>query len=203
MHNSGFITRLLVLSSVPVVIALSADVEALQSREDHLSLGKSLAAREQWHEAERHFRLHQQAYPNSSEAIVHHARSLFELNQPFDAIIELEELLEREPESVPALKLYAALLDLVVKASAKAEEVLVKTSKLAPTDMNVWQALGVFYLTHNKTDDAIRCFTEATRLSPSDPLLLASLCPQLRQCSSPRRGKQAFYSRIKAQRAKA
>lgn len=68
-----------------------------QSLDEHFRLGKAYASREQWKEAEEHLRIYRQANPSSAEAVVLHARALINLNLPFDAILELEELLVINP----------------------------------------------------------------------------------------------------------
>src|SRR5262249_62029095 len=82
------------------------------------------------------------ADPKSSRAAVLHARALLNLNQPFDAALELEALLKVSPDDVPALKLYAALLDAVIQDDAKAEAILTRASRLARCDVEDWQSLG-------------------------------------------------------------
>jgi tetratricopeptide (TPR) repeat protein len=146
-----------------------------QGADDALRRGKAYAGEGRWREAEEQLRLHLNRHPKTAEAVVLHARALAALGQPFDAALELEEFLKQEPESVPALKLYGHLLDAVVEEKAKAEEVMLKTARLAPRDPEVWRSLGNLYLVRNRFDDAIRCFAEAARLRPTDPLLVASL----------------------------
>src|SRR5216684_3222976 len=77
-----------------------------------------------WVQAEALYRAEVQAAPDSAEMVAGHARSLVRLRQPFDALIELEELLKRKPAATAAAKLYAALCDSVLGDHAKAEDTL-------------------------------------------------------------------------------
>jgi tetratricopeptide (TPR) repeat protein len=121
------------------------------------------------------FRNHYRQNPESAQAVLLHATTLVELKQPFDAIIELEEFLKRVPGSVPVMKVYAALLDLFARDDKRAEEVLLECAKLSPKDHEVWIALGNHYLTKNRSEEAIKFFLQAEKLSPKDLFLLASL----------------------------
>ncbi|MBA3441186.1 MAG: tetratricopeptide repeat protein, partial [Pyrinomonadaceae bacterium] len=156
-----------------------------QGLDEHFRLGKTYASREQWKEAEEHLRIYRQANPNSAEAVVLHARALINLNQPFDAILELEELLAINPDSVPALKLYATLLYSTFHDSAQAEEVRVRSTKLAPDDVEVWTTLGALYLAKAKYTDAIECYERADRLVPHQPLIMAQLAYSYAKANRP------------------
>lgn len=156
-----------------------------QGLDERLRLGQTHANRGQWKEAEETLRPFRQAAPNSVEAIVLYAQSLYHLNQPFDAVLVLEELLGAQPDAVPALKLYSALLSAVVRDEAKAEEVLLRCSRLAPNDSEVWQALGSYYLERQKSDAARRCFEQATRLAPAEPAFVAGLAAAHGQLNRP------------------
>src|SRR5258708_4389591 len=112
---------------------------------------------------------------DSAEATVLHAQSLVHLKQPFDAVLELQELLTTDPNDVPALVYYAALLNLTMKDNNGAEEALVEATALAPDNVEAWKALGGIYLGGSKTADAIRAFKQGVRLSPADGELLAYL----------------------------
>jgi tetratricopeptide (TPR) repeat protein len=167
-----------VTSFVLFVVALLFTVHSVapaQKRDDHLRRGEELARRGEWKEAEEHLRAYLAADPKSPRAVVLHARALLHLNQPFDAALELEALLKISPDDVPALKLYAALLDAVIQDDAKAEAILTRASKLAPRDLEIWQALGHHFIAVRKTEEAIRCFNEAVNLTPSNASLLAGL----------------------------
>jgi tetratricopeptide (TPR) repeat protein len=146
-----------------------------QTPDERLRSGKQYVDQERWREAEEQFRLAVKERPDSAEAVTFHARSLMAIGQPFDAAIELEEFLKRSPDSVPVLKLYGHLLDAVVLDKAKAEEVLTRCAKLAPRDPDVWRSLGALYLVRNRFDDSVKNYREAVRLSPNNPLLIASL----------------------------
>src|SRR5262249_10105494 len=141
--------------TVVVLFALLVAVHSVtpaQKADEHLRKGEELAGRGQWKEAEEHLRAYLAADSKSSRAVVLHARALLNLNQPFDAALELEALLKVSPDDVPALKLYAALLDAVIQDDAKAEAILTRTSRLAPRDLEVWQALGHHFVAVRKTE---------------------------------------------------
>lgn len=178
-------------------LLLSATLSAQKSTDNHLLLGKTDAQQGRWKEAEEHFRIYRQVNPKSPEATVLHARALVQLNQPFDAVLELEELLAAVPDAVPALKLYAGLLDAVVDDDAQAEEVLVRCTTLAPDDLEVWTALAHHYLSHQKSADAIRCFEQALRLAPDDPTLVAGLASAFGQADQPQRATELFTRALK------
>jgi tetratricopeptide (TPR) repeat protein len=140
-----------------------------------LQSGRRLAEEGRWREAEEAFRRSLKENPDSIEAVTFHARALTAIGQPFDATLELEEFLRREPDSVPVLKLYGHLLDAFVQDKEKAEEVLQRCARLAPRDPDVWRSLGNLYLVRNRFEDSIKSFQAAVRLNPSSPLFVASL----------------------------
>jgi tetratricopeptide (TPR) repeat protein len=149
--------------------------EAESSFAGRLQLGKNYAASGKWPQAEELFRMCRQERRDSAEATVLHAQSLVHLKQPFDAVLELQELLTTNPNDVPALVYYAALLNLMMKDNNGAEKALVKATALAPDNLEAWKALGAIYLGGSKTADAIRAFKEGVRLSPADAELFAYL----------------------------
>jgi tetratricopeptide (TPR) repeat protein len=123
--------------------------------------------------------------PRDESAAVLHATSLIHLSQPFDAALELEDYLNKVPDSVEAAKLHAALLADVVNDRTQAEEELLRVSRLAPTDASVWEGLGKLYLGHHKEADAVRCFREAVRLAPRNPVYVAELARSLEKSDQP------------------
>jgi Flp pilus assembly protein TadD len=125
--------------------------------------------------AEEHFRLYRLANPKSVVATVSHAKALVQIDRPFDAVLELKDFLGSVPDSVPVLKVYAALLYTVVLDKLRAEEALEKCSKLAPGDVEVRKSLGDLYLEQRKIPEAIHSYEKASRLSPSDASLIAGL----------------------------
>jgi tetratricopeptide (TPR) repeat protein len=146
-----------------------------QGSEEPLRQARELARKGDWKNAEERLREYLKFNPQAPEASALHARALFHLNQPFDAALELEALLRTSPDNVPALKLYAALLDTVIQDDAKAEAILLKASQLAPRDLEIWQALGHHFLAVHKSEEAVRCFTKAVQLAPANPSLIAGL----------------------------
>jgi tetratricopeptide (TPR) repeat protein len=162
--------RPLVLCAVALVFAAPQSSKAQQRAPTHLALGQQHAGKGQWKQAEEESRLELQQQPENEAAAVLHATALIQLGQPFDAALEMEEFLKRHPGSVAAGKLYAALLVDVVQDRAKAEQVLLHCSKLAPRDPAIWEGLGKLYIARHQEKDAIRCFQEAVRLAPANPV---------------------------------
>lgn len=173
------------LIMVLILTCCGAGPVVAQNADERLRLGQAHAARGRWKEAEENLRTYRQINPNSVDATVLYAQALYHLNQPFDAVLVLEELLNARPDAVPALKLYAALLSAVVRDEAKAEEVLRHCSHLAPRDLEVWQALGNYYLERQQSEDALRCFEQATRLAPAEPVSAAGLAAAHGQLNRP------------------
>jgi tetratricopeptide (TPR) repeat protein len=138
-----------------------------------------------WKVIEEQSRKTLRARPRDESAAVLHATSLIHLSQPFDAVLELEDYLNKAPGSVEAGKLYAALLAEVVNDRTQAEQELLRVSRLAPADANVWEGLGKLYLGHHKEADAVRCFREAVRLSPRNPVYVAELAQSLEKSDQP------------------
>lgn len=191
-HHPVQISNRLLLAIVALLVTTYCHPTAAQSLDEHLRLGKDYAGREQWKEAEEHLRIYRQANPNSAEATVLHAKALINLRQPFDAILELEELLAINPDSVPALKLYATLLYSTFHDSAQAEEVRVRSTKLAPDDVEVWIGLGALYLAKAKYADAIECYEQADRLLPHQPLIMAQLAYSYAKANRPAQAAPKF-----------
>jgi len=97
------------------------------------------------------------------------------LSHPFDAVLEVEAFLEKDPDSAQILKLYAELQERVVKDIRKSDEVLERLTKLTPGDADVWRTLGAHYLAKELPDQALRCYRQATRLAPEDAITAAGL----------------------------
>lgn len=158
-----------------LVVLLCGVAATAQSPEESLRRGQELAAQGNWREAEALLRSYLKSNPRSATAVVLHARALYHLNQPFDAALELEAFLQHTPNSVPALKLYAALLDKVIQDDAQAEAVLRRAAELAPTDLEIWQALGHHFIAVKKSAEAIDCFKRAAQLAPTEASIIAGL----------------------------
>src|SRR3977135_3102367 len=110
--------------------------------QDQLPLFQSVpqaANQSDWKVIEEQSRKTLRERPRDESAAVLHATSLIHLSQPFDAVLELEDYLNKAPGSVEAGKLYAALLAEVVNDRTQAERELLRVSRLAPTDANVWE----------------------------------------------------------------
>ncbi|RPJ59299.1 MAG: tetratricopeptide repeat protein [Acidobacteria bacterium] len=108
-------------------------------------------------------------------AIVGHAKVLYHLNQPYDAMLELEDFLRKEPNSVPALQLFATLHAIVREDNRRAVEIMERCSQLAPKDPGVWQYLGNLYLVMSREEEGVRCLERAVQFAPQDAQVLASL----------------------------
>jgi tetratricopeptide (TPR) repeat protein len=158
-----------------IVLLLAVSLRA-QSGEALLQQGIAAFNQQKWKDAEAALRSYLQTNPaEATGATVMHARSLVFLGQPFDAVIEIESFLKRQPNSLPALKLYGELLDLVVKDRDQAEAVWLKCLSLDRKDADLWRTLGGLYLTRGKNDEAAKHFNEAARLQPTDALIAANL----------------------------
>jgi tetratricopeptide (TPR) repeat protein len=188
----AFITA---LASIAAAGASGSDCTARKG--GALAVGDCYASRGQWKEAEEHYRRHRNENPQSAAGAVRHAQSLVQLNQPFDAVLEIEELLKAHPDHVPALKLYAGLLDTVVKDVTGAGKVLERCAKLAPNDADAWKLLGNHYLAKREVGEAVRCYREAARLKPADPLILAGLAVCLGQAGLAKEAENLFARAIR------
>jgi len=142
---------------------------------EHLKVAECLAQSESWKAAEEHFRFARQSPATLAAATVGHARALYHLNQPYEAMLELDEFLKNHPDSPPALQLLATLHAVVADDTTLALELMERCSRLAPTDSGVWQHLGNLYLVKRRDEEALRCFERAVELTPQDPQALASL----------------------------
>jgi len=142
---------------------------------EHLQVAECLAKNEQWKAAEEQFRLARQSPDTLAAATVGHAKALFHLNQPYDAMLELDEFLGKHPDSAPALQVLATLHAVVSDDTTRALEIMERCSQLAPGDSGVWQHLGNLYLVKGRDEEALQCFERAVRLTPGDAQALASL----------------------------
>ncbi len=142
---------------------------------EHLTAGECFARNQQWKAAEEHFRLARQSPDTLAAATVGHARALFHLNQPYDAMLELEEFLRKHPDSAPALTVLATLHSVVADDTTRALAIMEQCSKVAPGDSAVWQHLGNLYLVKGRDEEALRCFEKAVELTPQDAQALAGL----------------------------
>lgn len=111
----------------------------------------------------------------SKEAALQHAEALIRQNKPFEAAVELSAMLESSPDWVPGLKVYARLMAYTLDNQTRAELLLQKCLKLAPSDPEVWQDLGNLYLGERRNADAIHYFEAGARLAPRDAVLEAHL----------------------------
>lgn len=160
---------------LPFLVVMLRAASPPCSDPDHLKAGECYRVAGDWKRAEAEFREARNAARGSVAPTVAHAQSLVKLNQPFDALIELEDLLKHQPEAVSAAKLYAALCDTVLADHPKAKDVLEKTVALAPQDADIWMALGSHYLDLGDPKNAVSSFERARALNPSSALALSSL----------------------------
>jgi len=129
----------------------------------------------EWTAVERQYRKCVQENVDSSGCAVRHADALAHLGQPWDAILELESFVAAHPSDAPAVELYAELLQRVAKDVSGAERALRKATELTPGDPSLWRTLGALYAGQQKAPEAVRCYEQALRLRPDDPLYLAGL----------------------------
>ncbi len=151
----------------------------LQSEVSRLDRAVTFAAKNDWSRVEEESRLYGRENPGSEPAAILHANALIHLSQPFDAALELEEFLKAHLSSVPAGKLYAALLVDVIGDRGKAEEVLHRCSEIAPGDPEVWEGLGKLSLAYRKPDQAAANFRKAAGLAPGNAVYAAELAHSL------------------------
>jgi tetratricopeptide (TPR) repeat protein len=181
-----------------ILFLLLVTLQAPHIAADRLLLeqARDKVAKENWKEAEEELRGLRQTHPEMSDATVLHALCLVRLHQPFDALLELEELLARLPDDVPALKIYATLVDTVLDEKARAEEILRKCTDIAPGDVEVWKALGSLYLAVNRLPQAIGAFETASQLAPNDPLVVAGLAYAHGQTGSNEKADELFAEAV-------
>lgn len=172
------------LNSDPVPAALSGQAApakappgqaSISIASNHLSKGKQYGQTGNWIAAERELRIYRNVHPDSEEANVLLAESLIELNQPFDAALELQLYLKRHPDSVRALKLHAALAAKTLLDESLAQSELFRATELAPKDVQAWKSLAELYMDEGKMEAAVKPLAAANKLSPNDPVILASL----------------------------
>ncbi len=151
------------------------DPSSAHSPVEHLKVAECLGQEGDWKAAEEHFRIARQSPDTLAAAIAGHAKALFNLDQPYDAMLELEDFLQKHPDSAPALHVLATLYSLVAKDGARALALMERCSKAAPADSAVWQYLGNLYLADRRDEEALQCFERAVQLTPQDARALASL----------------------------
>ncbi len=133
-----------------------------------LQFSRQLLESGQVEAAEAKLREYLRTHPGSDKAVVLHALALVRLQQPFNALQELEQFLKITPDSLIVLRLYAELSTSLSKDSLKAEEAWKRCIRIAPGDGEIWKALGGFYLTQGRNKDAVQAFETAARLLPRD-----------------------------------
>lgn len=141
----------------------------------HLARGRELGAKRDWVAAEKEFRLARNQDPESAEATVLHAESLVQLSQPFDAALELQDYIQKHPDSIQALNAHAMLEQTLLQDREQAAADFESVVKQDPDHFVAWGSLGEIYLDDAKVDDAIRCFRQALRLRPTDITTLSLL----------------------------
>jgi tetratricopeptide (TPR) repeat protein len=162
-----------------VALLLTSLIPCAPAQQAGLSAARRAESAGDWKSVEDLSRTFLRRNPSSEEAALLHARALIHLGQPFDATLELEDYLKRTPDSVKISKLYAALLIEVVDQSSKAEEVLLRCTKLAPGDAEVWETLGRLHLIRHRGAEAVRALREAVRLAPGNPAYRAEFARAL------------------------
>jgi len=175
MNATMLIRRLAHVSLAFVAVASILSAQTVRSAERELALGLRARNAGRMADAEVHFRTCKQLQPDSIPCTVQHADAMASLNQPYDAIIEAETFLRRNPEAVPVLKTYALLLDKVAVDRREAEKVWRKAAAIAPDDAEVWHLLGAMLAESQRGPEAVEAYAKAVALRPDDPLLLAGL----------------------------
>jgi tetratricopeptide (TPR) repeat protein len=141
----------------------------------HLARGRQLGAGRDWVGAEKEFRLARNQDPESAEAIVLHAESLVRLSQPFDAALELQGYIQKHPDSIQALNAHAMLEESLLQDREQAAADFESVVQQDPDNFVAWGSLGEIYLDDANVDDAIRCFSQALRIRPTDITTLSLL----------------------------
>jgi len=141
----------------------------------YLEAGDCFLRIQDWEQAEAHLRTYLRHNPASARATALHAQALVHLSHPFDAVLEVEAFLKKEPDSAQVLKVYAELLEKVVKDIRESDDVLERLTKLTPGDAEIWRTLGTHYLVKELPDQALRCYRQAARLIPEDAIAAAGL----------------------------
>jgi tetratricopeptide (TPR) repeat protein len=169
------IPALLVLLACLLPAAEVCDGPAQRTPAGYLEAGECFLRTQDWEQAEAQLRTYLRHNPASARATALHAQALVHLSHPFDAVLEVEAFLKKDPDSAQVLKVYAELLERVVKDIRKSDEVLERLTKLTPGDAGVWRTLGTHYLVKELPDQALRCYRQATRLAPDDAIAAAGL----------------------------
>jgi tetratricopeptide (TPR) repeat protein len=112
---------------------------------------------------------------DSPEAVLEHAQALIKQGHAYEAAIEVSAMLESSPDFLPGLKLYARLLAYDLENEARAEEILEKCLKMAPSDPELWQVTGNIYLGERRYAEAVRYLENAARLAPRNAMVRATL----------------------------
>lgn len=168
---------MLVLLALPFLLPAAevCDRPAPRTPAGYLETGECFLRAQEWEQAEANLRTYLRQNPKSARATALHAQALVHLGHPFDAVLEVEAFLRVDPDSAQVLKVYAELLDRVVKDIRRSDEVLERLTKLTPGDAGVWRTLGTHYLLKELPGQALRCYRQATRLAPDDAIAAAGL----------------------------
>ena len=115
----------LVLACLPTVtpfVLVAAEIcerPAPPTTVGYLEAGECFLRAQDWERAEAHLRTYLRQNPGSAVATALHAQALVHLSHPFDAVLEVEAFLRKDPDSAQVLKVYAELLERVVKGYPK------------------------------------------------------------------------------------
>ena len=166
-----------VLTALPFLLPAAevCGAPAPRTPTGYLEAGECFLRAQEWEQAEANLRTYLRQNPRSARATALHAQALVQLSHPFDAVLEVEAFLKNDPDSAQVLKVYAELLQRVVKDIRRLDEVLERLTKLTPGDAEIWRTLGTHYLVKELPDQALRCYRQAARLIPEDAIAAAGL----------------------------
>ncbi len=142
---------------------------------NHLEAGREYGRKGKWAEAERELRIYKRSNPDSVDGIMLYAEALIQLSQPFDAALALQEFLKIHPDSTRPLQLHASLALNTLQDRPMAQAEWEKATKLSPNDPRPWKELAQLYMSLENMNAAIPALKHAAKLTPNDPVVLASL----------------------------
>jgi tetratricopeptide (TPR) repeat protein len=148
---------------------------AATSAAAHIEIGSCFSRLGRWREAETHYRRAGDMAPGSIAAVVGHAQALVYLDQPYEALTELEVLLEVHQDAVPALRLYAVLLAGAFMDTPGGLKALERCVELAPFDAASWVALAGLQFEATMSSEAARSYQKAIEITGEEPVLIARL----------------------------
>jgi tetratricopeptide (TPR) repeat protein len=142
--------------------------------EARLALGISLAAKEQWADAERELRGVMEQRPQDSRGPQALANSYRAQGRGHEAIALYREALRRNPNDAAAhLGLGTVLVD--DRNAAEAEAHLRRAVQMLPRQVTAWTNLGSCLIVLGREQEALEVLGQALKLSPEEPGIWTNL----------------------------